>query len=695
MDTQDDKTAAAAAPEDDNANPTEEVKDEPNETDVKPEPTTMDETEDKKSPRNGKRTAASRSAKDEPTETDGDDMDEEDDDDKPLMPKKGRKKGSAKGKAKKSPAKKAPAKKGKKGKDEAGEEPKPKRKKKEEPEEEIHKWWEEEELPDGQKWRKLEHKGPVFAPPYVPLPNTVYMLYDGKPFPLEPAAEEVAGFYAAMLTRDYVKKKVFNDNFFSEWRTVMTREERNKITALDKCDFTLIEAHLKARAEARKAATKEEKQARKEADAKVKEEYGFAMMDGHKLPLGNFKIEPPGLFQGRGEHPKMGMLKRRVHAEDIVINCSADAKPPVPPEGHKWKEVRHDNRVTWVANWKENVQGQNKYIMFSAETHIKGRNDWKKYETARKLKGCVDKIRTDYTKDLKSKLMFERQRATALYFIDKLALRAGGEKDADEEADTVGCCSLRVEHLKLLPDDELEFDFLGKDSIRYYNKVKVDHQVWKNVGHFQKGKEPDDDLFDRLRTSQLNEYLQSLMEGLTAKVFRTYNASITLQEQLKGTPTEGVVDEKMLAYQRANRAVAVLCNHQRAAPKTHELQVERLDDALEKIRTDLRDAKAERKALKKKAKADGPSAADIKKLESLKKKVERLELRLQKKEIAKVDKIENKTIALSTSKLNYLDPRISVAWAKRFDVPVEKVYNNTQRKKFRWAMEMAEADFVF
>lgn len=32
--------------------------------------------------------------------------------------------------------------------------------------------------------------------------------------------------------------------------------------------------------------------------------------------------------------------------------------------------------------------------------------------------------------------MFERQRATSLYFIDKLALRAGGEKDSDEEADT-------------------------------------------------------------------------------------------------------------------------------------------------------------------------------------------------------------------------------------------------------------------
>jgi DNA topoisomerase-1 len=33
--------------------------------------------------------------------------------------------------------------------------------------------------------------------------------------------------------------------------------------------------------------------------------------------------------------------------------------------------------------------------------------------------------------------------ATALYFIDKLALRAGHEKDEDE-ADTVGCCTLKV-----------------------------------------------------------------------------------------------------------------------------------------------------------------------------------------------------------------------------------------------------------
>lgn len=51
-------------------------------------------------------------------------------------------------------------------------------------------------------------------------------------------------------------------------------------------------------------------------------EYGYCLMDNHKERIGNFRIEPPGLFRGRGDHPKMGMLKRRIRPEDIIINCS-------------------------------------------------------------------------------------------------------------------------------------------------------------------------------------------------------------------------------------------------------------------------------------------------------------------------------------------------------------------------------------
>ena len=47
----------------------------------------------------------------------------------------------------------------------------------------------------------------------------------------------------------------------------------------------------------------------------------------------------------------------------------------------------------------------------------------------------------------------------------------------------------------------IEFDFLGKDSIRYYNCVPVDKQVFKNVGIFMRDKSGGDDLFDRLTVS--------------------------------------------------------------------------------------------------------------------------------------------------------------------------------------------------
>lgn len=42
------------------------------------------------------------------------------------------------------------------------------------------------------------------------------------------------------------------------------------------------------------------------------------------------------------------------------------------------------------------------------------------------------------------------------------------------------------------------------------------------------GKSKTDDLFDELDTGKLNAHLKELVPGLTAKVFRTYNASITL-----------------------------------------------------------------------------------------------------------------------------------------------------------------------
>ncbi|XP_069824650.1 DNA topoisomerase 1-like isoform X3 [Dendropsophus ebraccatus] len=573
-------------------------------------------------------------------------------------------------------------------------------KKKEEEEQARWRWWEEEKYEDGIKWKFLEHKCPVFAPPYVPLPKDVKFYYDGKPFQLTVQAEEVALFFASMLDHEYTTKDIFRDNFFKDWRKEMTLEERMVITDLSKCDFTEMFAYHKRKVEERKSRTKEEKQQLKEENAKLVEEYGYCIMDHHRERIGNFKIEPPGLFRGRGDHPKQGMLKRRILPEDVIINCSKDSKIPVPPSGHKWKEVRHDNTVTWLASWTENVQGTVKYVMLNANSKLKGEKDWEKYEVARKLKNHVDTIRRTYRENFKSKEMKIRQRAVALYFIDKLALRAGNEKEEGETADTVGCCSLRVEHIKLYPELDgekhvVEFDFLGKDSIRYYNKVPVEKKVFKNLQLFMENKQEEDDLFDRLNTPMLNKHLQSLMEGLTAKVFRTYNASITLQQQLQElTDSEDTVPGKILSYNRANRAVAILCNHQRAPPKTFDQSMANLRTKIEAKKEQILLAKKELKEAKKEAKENDTEKLR-KVVESKKKAVMRAEEQLMKLEVQATDREENKQIALSTSKLNYLDPRISVAWCKKWDVSLDKIYNKSYRDKFTWAIHMTDTDFVF
>jgi hypothetical protein len=56
----------------------------------------------------------------------------------------------------------------------------------------------------------------------------------------------------------------------------------------------------------------------------------------------------------------------------------------------------------------------------------------------------------------------------------------------------------------MLENNQIKFDFLGKDSIRYENIVDVKPEVWKNMKAFKlsdcngKKKQPDDQLFDAM-----------------------------------------------------------------------------------------------------------------------------------------------------------------------------------------------------
>ncbi|KAJ0246156.1 DNA topoisomerase 1 alpha [Hirschfeldia incana] len=548
---------------------------------------------------------------------------------------------------------------------------------------------------DGQtKWTTLEHNGVIFPPPYKP--HGIKILYKGKPVDLTIEQEEVATMFAVMKETEYYTKPQFRENFWNDWRKLLGK--KHVIQKLDDCDFTPIyEWHLREK-EKKKQMTTEEKKALKEEKLKLEEKYMWAVVDGVREKVGNFRVEPPGLFRGRGEHPKMGKLKKRIYPSDITMNIGKGVPvPECPIPGEKWKDVKHDNTVTWLAFWNDPINPKEfKYVFLAASSSLKGMSDKEKYEKARNLTNHIDSIRATYTKNFTSKDVTKKQIAVATYLIDKLALRAGNEKD-DDEADTVGCCTLKVGNVECIPPNQIKFDFLGKDSIRYENTVEVEPLVYKAIGQFQSGKSKEDDLFDELDTSKLNAHLKELVPGLTAKVFRTYNASFTLDEQLNEKMGAGDVNQKVVVYQQANKKVAIICNHQRAVSKSHGAQIEKLDAKLKELQNGL----IELKTNLKRAKEGKPplEGSDGKKQRNLdpnawEKKITQQEVKIEKMKRDMHTKEELKTVALGTSKLNYLDPRITVAWCKRNEVPIEKIFTKSLLEKFSWAMD-AEPGFRF
>merc|ERR1719174_1472687 len=114
-------------------------------------------------------------------------------------------------------------------------------------------------------------------------------------------------------------------------------------------------------------------------------------------------------------------------------------------------------------------------------------------------------------------------------------------------------------------------------------------------------------IFPNVKPADLNAYLQMFMDELTAKVFRTYNASITLEKELDKFDAAlkqngGFMSDVELVqfYNDANRQVAVLCNHQRAVAKTHEASMEKMNEKVNAVKEQLREASAELKLAVKK-----------------------------------------------------------------------------------------------
>ena len=587
---------------------------------------------------------------------------------------------------------------------------------------------------------QLIHNGVMVPPRYEAQGLSVKI--KGEEHRLTPEQEERAVAWAKKIGTPYVEDPVFAENFHEDFSELLGF----KVLPGD-VDYSDIYRIVEAEREYKKNLGNEEKkrlaEERKTVREANKERYGYAFIDGERCELGNYMVEPSSIFMGRGEHPYRGRWKEGPRHEDVELNLSPDA--PRPPGD--WMDILWDSESMWIARWKDRLTDKMKYVWPHDSSPIKQKKDIEKYDKAVELRENLDRVKRFIAENLTSEDVRRRKTATVCYLIDELKFRVGDEKDEDEEADTVGASSLRPEHICFNDDGTVTFDFLGKDSVRLLLTARIDDAVKENLRAFAE-ENHGGTLFDEVNSSVVSQFLDEVMEGITAKVFRTCYATEAVESRLKELPVERDAPEyrKKHVATLANLEAAITCNHKRTIPKTWEQsltrQKERLAARKQRARENMRnyrerirdavakyeeriagyEAKLEEDKKKldeykqelKKREAAGKSTKGIKKRIASKRSVirngrerikntrdkhrervanlkELMETRRMKDEqmIEKATlQIEAKELTrdynLGTSLKSYVDPRVYYEWGRDVDYDWRNYYSSTLEKKFGW-----------
>ena len=546
------------------------------------------------------------------------------------------------------------------------------------------------------KWKKLQHNGILFPPDFES--KGIKIKIRGESVPLELLQEEMIYQWAKKKDTPYVQDKVFQKNFVADFAKTFKGKYKN--LELSEIDFSNPFKIVDKEKDAKELLTKEEKKAlaakRKEIREEMKAKYGIATMDGKEVEVANYMAEPPGIFIGRGEHPMRGKWKPKVSTKNVTLNLGKEAKIPAG----NWGKIVNEKDSMWMASWTDILTEKRKYVWLADTAGIKQERDKAKYDKAKKLASEINKIKDRIVKDMQDKNSKIRRISTACYLIYRTAMRVGDEKDP-EEADTVGATTLRKEHVNLT-GSSIEFDFLGKDSVRWQETVQAvghDKQFHDNLKELVLKKKNSDEIFDGITSRHVNQYYSSIVEGLTAKVFRTYLASSVVSKYLrehdsikKSNPAEKLYHAKL-----ANLEAAMMCNHKRTIPKTFEKTLQKKIDTLKKAensnpwkskeealrRTESKVVKTDKQKETKNGQIKRAKVQIKKSKQKHKERVEKLKLQL---DLTRKTKDYN----LGTSLRNYIDPRVFKSWTDKVDADWEKLYTAALQKKFLWVRSINE-----
>ena len=540
------------------------------------------------------------------------------------------------------------------------------------------------------KWKNLQHNGILFPPAYEA--QGIKIKIKNESIDLDINQEEMVYQWAKKKDTPYAQDKVFQKNFTEDF--AKTLDSKFKKISYQDIDFSSAYKVVDKEKDLKEMMTKEEKKTlaakRKELREEMNAKYGVAIMDEKEVEIANYMAEPPGIFIGRGEHPLRGRWKPRVTPKDVTLNLGKNAKIP---KG-EWGKIIHDKDSMWLASWMDFLTQKRKYVWLADTAGLKQDRDKAKYEKAVKLAKEIDRIKNKIVKDMENKDPKVSRIATVCYLIYRTAMRVGDEKDPDE-ADTVGATTLRKEHIKIT-SNAIEFDFLGKDSVRWQETIKVegnDKQFQENLKILIARKKPKDEIFDDITSRHVNAYYSSIVKGLTAKVFRTYLATTVVKnylvqhDNIKGK----TANEKLYHAKLANLEAAKMCNHKRTIPKTFEQSLQKKRDTLERVEREqswLKTQDTLKKVESTEPKTETQKKNKAKRIKTLKeqiKKQKQKQKERREKLKLQVDLSEKtRDYNLGTSLRNYIDPRIFKAWTDEVGAEWEKLYTSALQKKFLW-----------
>jgi|TARA_B100001142_G_scaffold115910_1_gene118164 DNA topoisomerase-1 len=547
------------------------------------------------------------------------------------------------------------------------------------------------------KWKKLEHNGILFPPDFET--KKIKIKIKGENVDLDINQEEMVYQWAKKKDTPYVQDKVFQKNFLADFAN--TFGSKYKKLELEDVDFKNAFKVVDKEKDAKELLTKEEKKAlaakRKELREEMKEKFGKGKMDGNEVEIANYMAEPPGIFIGRGEHPLRGKWKPKVTSKDVTLNLGKEAKVP---KGD-WGKIVHDQDSMWMASWTDYLTQKRKYVWLADTAGIKQDRDKAKYDKAKKLAQEIETVKTKIVKDMESKDAKIRRISTVCWLIYRTAMRVGDEKDPDE-ADTVGATTLRKEHVELT-SDAIKFDFLGKDSVRWQETVPAvgnDKQFHANLKELTAKIKPTDEIFGNLTSRDVNEYYKTVVNGLTAKVFRTFSASTVVSKYLNenGDVKTKSAMEKLYHAKLANLEAAIMCNHKRTIPKTFEQSLQKKRDTL-KVAQKSTPWKKNEETLKKVESTKTKTDAQEKKRKERITKIKQMIKKSKTKQKERVEKLQlqldltekTRDYNLGTSLRNYIDPRIFKSWTDEVSADWEKLYTSALQKKFLWVKSENES----